>query len=415
MIKPSYLKPLDGLRGIVAIFIVLYHWPMQYLSTSVGGELLQWFYVMSGYLICRILVFDKANHPTFGSYIGRFYYRRSFRIFPLYLAYVFIGIALYFASFGFPFLKQFAGEVGQNWGYLFTYTYNYMGLGNFLMDRDYNSSFFFGHMWSLSLEEQFYIVIPFLVYFLSIRQLKIVMIAAIFLGPALRAVFFNLLSTWNPDDIHWAAVTTFRMGHTQIDSFGWGCLLAITGFKWIKRPFRAFVLFLAFMAVVYIFNRWLVTMQGSSFAEIGANRRLEVWFFHNYQHLYVISMINFAPTLIILAFERGFDIPWLFRNKFLSYLGKISYGVYVYHVPVLYLWLVSYHKFMPFRPDVNSPFLHHFGFELIAFVVYWVLLVGVSHLSFVHFEVYFLHWKERLDARKYAHLREKNDGQQQKG
>jgi peptidoglycan/LPS O-acetylase OafA/YrhL len=233
-----------------------------------------------------------------------------------------------------------------------------------------------------------------------------VVISAIILGPVSRGISFAVLQGWNPDDIQWAAVNAFRMGHTQIDSFAIGCLLAITGFKRIKNHMRALILILLLMGVVYAFNRWLVVYQGDTFEAIGGNRKLEVWFFHNYQHLYVFTLINFVAAFFFMAFERGFNVAWLLNNRFMAYLGKISYGVYVYHVPILAFWLIFYFKTMPFKPGEASPFIHKILFEFLAFAGYWILLFLTSHLSFKYFEEYFLILKEKIDARKFAKLHE---------
>lgn len=402
MSKLTYIKQIDGFRGVVALIIVLYHWPMEYFSVSVGGEFLQWFYVLSGYLISRILLYDKSKNPGLKDFITNFLYRRSFRIFPLYFAFLFLGLMVYFLGVFMPFFKPFAEEMSRNWAYLVTYTYNYMGVGNFMMDKSYTSSLMFGHMWSLSLEEQFYIFYPFLVYFLSLRNLKIAIVAAIILGPVMRGVSFALLQEWNPDDVVFSAVNAFRMTHCQIDSFAIGSLLAITGFKRIKNHKLALGIIVLLYVAINVFNRWLVIQQGSSYEEIGGHRRQEVWTFHNYQHLYFFTVINFMGAFFFMAFERGYDLFGLFSTKLAAYLGKISYGIYVYHVPILAFWLIGYHKLMPFVPGANASFVHKIGFEFIAFAGYWILLIGISHISYTYFEMYFLKLKEKIDAKKAA-------------
>jgi len=278
-----------------------------------------------------------------------------------------------------------------------------MGFFNHYLHIDFESTHLFGHLWSLSLEEQFYFTYPVLVFFLSEKQLKYSVIAAIIAGPLLRLGGYEWLMSLNPDH-KWASVNLYRMAPFQVDSFAIGCLLALTGFEKIRRPLRALVLLIAFTFGVYLFNRWYaVAIDGTSFKEIGGNRQLEQWLTYNYQHVYLFTLVNFGAAFFVMCFERGHNVAgWLFNNKMMAYLGKISYGIYVYHVPVLFFWLLFYTKMVPRRLFEQYSWLY----EIAAFIPFWILLLGISHLSYKYYEEYFLRWKERLDARKYASLHE---------
>ncbi len=401
--KLGYVGYLDGFRGVFCLLIVAYHWPMQYLSISFGWEVLQTFFVISGYLITRILLNDKDKNPGFKDFYNRFLYRRSFRIFPLYFAFIGFWTLIYFlgllANSGF--LKTLTEDIGTNGGFLYTYLYNFASFFNHFRGVEDVKFTFFGHLWSLSLEEQFYLLFPIIVFLLNRRQLLYTAIAITVLTPLIRYFGYEWLMSVNPDH-KWASVNLYRMAPFQMDSFAIGCLLALTGFKRIKKHVAATLGLLIAIFLIYVANRYLVTLQGSSFQEIGGDRKLEQWLTTNYQHVYLFTLVNFGAAFIVMCFERGAGlIPKLFDNKLMVYFGKISYGIYVFHIPVLYFWLVFYSAIVPLWVLKKYPFIYEFA----AWVPYIALVLLFSHLSYKYFELYFLKLKEKFDAKKYAKLR----------
>jgi peptidoglycan/LPS O-acetylase OafA/YrhL len=192
------------------------------------------------------------------------------------------------------------------------------------------------------------------------------------------------------------------MAPFQMDSFAIGCLLALTGFKRIKNAVSFTWIFLGGLVAIYVANRYLVIYQGSSFEAIGGGRRLEEWLTTNYQHVYLFTLVNFGAAFIVMCFERGYGlIPKLFNNKVMVYFGKISYGIYVFHIPVLYFWLLLYSSIVPKWVFKKVPFIY----EIAAWIPYFSLVFLFSHLSYKYFEIYFLKWKEKIDKKKFAKLR----------
>lgn len=144
---------------------------------SLGVDL---FFVLSGFLITRILLQSYGNQH----YFSRFYYRRSLRIFPLYfatLAVLLIALpAISSGAIGFPRAsdKQF---------YLWTYTTN--------LKMSWDNQWGFGyldHFWSLAVEEQFYLAWPLVVFFFPARVLRIAVFGAV--GCAVARALFCFLS-----------------------------------------------------------------------------------------------------------------------------------------------------------------------------------------------------------------------------
>ena len=160
-----HIKALDGIRALAILPVVFFHLGL----LPVGWVGVQLFFVLSGYLITKILVAAKENDLR--PYLSRFYWRRSLRIFPLY--FVFLAIAaISFSAFR------------EDWPWLVTYTANFARL------RETDLSEPFVHLWSLAVEEQFYLVWPFVLYFASTDALRRLIIAIIVAAPLLRLGIF---------------------------------------------------------------------------------------------------------------------------------------------------------------------------------------------------------------------------------
>lgn len=398
--KSGYVNYLDGFRGFCCFFLIAYHWPMPLMSISFGWEVLQAFFTLSGYLIVRILLNDKNKFFYFKDYFPRYFYRRSFRIFPLYFGFIFFWFAVHHIAVFVEnnFLIEQTSEVDRNFGFLLTYVYNFMGLFNHFRDVDPIGSSIFGHLWSLSLEEQFYLIAPFIVFFLNRKQLIYLFLAVVVLSPLIRYGGYWWLHSINPDD-RWIGTNLYRMAPFQMDSFAAGGLLAVTGFKRIKKPVLVTLSFIAFVLCVYAFIRWyVVAFQDTSFQEIGGERKLEVWLIHNHQYIYIFTLVNMCVAFIVMCFERGIGLlPWLFENRLMKYFGKISYGIYVYHLPVLWFSLLFYSKYVPKWVLEKYPAVY----EIAAWSIFMGITLALSHYSYKYFESYFLSWKAKLDKIKY--------------
>ena len=156
--------------------------PQRLLFGLPWGTGVQLFFVISGFLITGILIDNKPLDDApreAGLRVWRsFYLRRALRIFPLFYLVIFGSLALGFDS------------IGSSWVWHTTYLSN----GYYFLT---NSRDAFGHFWSLAVEEQFYLVWPFLVLLLSIRQLPKWIILTIIVAPVFRIVI--MAATGNAD------------------------------------------------------------------------------------------------------------------------------------------------------------------------------------------------------------------------
>ena len=141
----NYLKPIDGLRGLAILLVLMFHLEIAYFGWA--GVIL--FFVLSGYLITKTLYTEKESSSPLKNKFRNFWARRALRIFPLYYLYFFILLLILI-------FKGLPANPEMPW--LFTYSYN------FYLINVYDTkgpSFLTGHLWSLSIEEQFYLFFPF--------------------------------------------------------------------------------------------------------------------------------------------------------------------------------------------------------------------------------------------------------------
>jgi peptidoglycan/LPS O-acetylase OafA/YrhL len=316
-ITRGFIRELDGLRGI-AISLVLVHrfWPddgplKRFASLAelgwVGVDL---FFVISGFLIAGILLDTKHADVGRAPYFKNFYARRMLRIFPLY--YLFVGavlIAFPLAQGGPYFETPFIRSAGSPLYYL-------CYLGNVPEAIGHDPPYFLAPVWSLAIEEQFYIVFPFLVWVLPKPKLGKVLLALILLAPLFRFAVW-LIAPGN-ERIQYLS-TPCRM-----DSIAMGCMVALIFRTATKLP-SAVVLgrvacgLLVACAATFLFGG---LSRVSTFGKIGG---------------YSLVAVTFAAVVAFVVTSRDTAaVAWL-RWRPLTYLGKICYGTYLLHRPADFL------------------------------------------------------------------------------
>lgn len=444
----GYLSSLDGYRAFGTFVVLMHHVPFIFIRTpfAYGWWVLQSFFVISGFLLTMILLKEKEKGFPFGHYLKNFYLKRFYRIFPLYWAFLALfGLILFI--FGVTQVPLFSGlmqEYKQNWLFLWTYTYNFKELANFLQDLNCNLSPFFSHLWSLSVEEQFYLMLPFMVFFLSKDNLKRLVLAIIIGSPLLRLgtyFYFNHLAFtpeyaeyFSKDDFlkeSWVAVIILRSTWCQLDCLAFGMALALWDFKWIVSPKKVFWwVFAGFVALVTI--NGIIIAAGTETAHIEAiavhnpllRKAMEIFpmaflkFYltvsehinltQNYQFVYMYSVVNTLSFLIVLSCIRNEPIMNFFKRESIVYSGKITYGAYVFHYPLLMFLILftlpimtkvqklSNKAFTMFLGDYAGVAGSQLASEITMLIIYLPLLWILSHWSFKYFEMYFIKLKARV-------------------
>jgi len=256
MTKADHLPSLDGLRAISIALVLLGHLSgtrgFVRLDLGIGdyahlGVVV--FFVISGFLITRLMLSEHTKSGRVS--LKLFYARRALRLFPA--AYAFIACVALLWLAGIVQLQP------RDMWHAVTYTMNY------LPDRSWQ----FGHLWSLSVEEQFYLIWPCTFVLFGTRRAGWVLAAVILFGPVARSGAWLLLRGTPYYDL--------EMFPMVADSIAMGCLLAKVG-GWLERKNWYLRLFkpaysLALVALVLLINRYMgytvISVFGTSIVNAG--------------------------------------------------------------------------------------------------------------------------------------------------
>jgi peptidoglycan/LPS O-acetylase OafA/YrhL len=347
-----YIKSLDGVRGIAVLLVMLFH--LGYAPFGWIG--VQIFFVLSGYLITAILL--DMKHLPLTAYLGRFYWRRSLRIFPLYTVVLFVSAMVYF-FWDAP--RDFLNDLP----YLATYTTNF----GRLRQSDIDPAFV--HLWSLAVEEQFYLIWPLLIYSIPNRSLKAVVVGIILIAPTWRlATYFYFMDT--PELVGRAI---YGLPFSQFDAFALGAAIVLWDLRQLNNAGKLFVVaavMAALAGAIVILHQHFLGPGAIKWSFGYAMYLLPLYeFVWGYSILDIVSMIG-----IICAIQR-LEASRFLENFAIVYLGRISYGVYVLHVPILVVITSS---------AATGP---------IFFMVYGTIVVTVSAASYRWLEKPFLNLKDR--------------------
>lgn len=356
----AMIPGLDGLRAIAFLFVFAFH--TNYFQMGWTGVTL--FFVLSGFLITGILLDMKAGLTT-GQYFVKFYGRRFLRIFPLYYFYLILIAALAAWLISIPFRPNYMQIVLDQIWYAVAYMYDF-----FFATAAFQKSYFLDHFWSLSVEEQFYIFWPLLLLLVPERYLKKLFIGFILLGPVSRLALFFL---------HGSGVFRFLadspahfiypLPFSHIDAFALGAY--ISRFP-IPRARQQFFLLAGLIPMIGLISEYMATRSVGDISALGYPLHMP----EAYKFIWAYSLLNyfFAVTIYGVAKEGWFThfLEW----RPLRYLGKISYGLYVYHFPII--WFAGRIADLGIEPPLLQP--------LSALVAFLATLL-VASLSF--------HWIER--------------------
>jgi peptidoglycan/LPS O-acetylase OafA/YrhL len=368
----KYNPQLDSMRALAALAIIAYH----YVLFPAGWIGVQFFFVLSGFLISGIVLNGKKQYETQGMlfFFKDFYKRRMRRLFPLYFGYLGLLILLYF----------FIGKpeaLNNEWLWLFTYTVNIRWLFN-----DYTFHMVYGHLWSLSLEWQFYLFWPFFLWKLSEKHFLKVMLCLIPVAMLIRIIEYMVCShltylvgyNGSPEK---QALAAYALPLSHLDAFVFGALLCDRRFRqFLCKPIVAYVSILAPMAAGLLL---VVLIPAYPSVSLGWPINLPLAF----QWIWGYSLLNLASAAIIVNLIKRKD-AWLFsftKLKLFQHLGKISYGIYVYHPIIIFITLGLSAKIHPFP-----------GSKILELLMVMLLTCAAAHFSYELWEKRFLKKKKPI-------------------
>ena len=295
------IPSLDGLRAISVGLVVAAHMggfigqKIPFISMWIyvfwGFLGVQTFFVISGFLITLLLL--KELNATGTISLGRFYFRRALRIFPPFYAYLAVSLALTLAG-------VFAGEL-RAFIVAGTYTTNYLGGGSDLLE----------HTWTLSLEEQFYLLWPAALLLLGTRKSIRLAIWLILLSPLSRIVTYYLAP-------HHRALVG-GMLHSGLDSIMFGCLLALL---WENARFNQFVQPLV--------RGWVAALSGLFVLVLSPALQLRFQGSYSLVIGFTLNAICISQLLLYVVRVPNSALGWVLNTRVLRHLGVISYGLYLW-------------------------------------------------------------------------------------
>jgi peptidoglycan/LPS O-acetylase OafA/YrhL len=330
----SHVDSLDGIRGIAVSLVVLFHFGI----LPAGWIGVQIFFVLSGYLITGILLREKER--SLSEYLGRFYWRRSLRIFPLYFWFLAIAAASY-AFYGEP--KSF----GLDWPYLITYTTNF----GRLRSTDIGPAFI--HLWSLAVEEQFYLVWPILTYFLPLPVFKLVVSTILILTPLVRLALYLAFQGHDSD---WIGRNIYSLPISQLDAFASGAAVVLWQLHKLQNAGRWFLSAATITALcgvaVILHDHYFYKNAFKSSLGYSMFLAPDWGFVWGYSVLNITAAIGVICAVQRLRYVRILEHPWIVR------VGVISYGIYVYHLPIrIFVEDVGLRGFLSFVSYVSTIFV----------------------------------------------------------
>lgn len=314
----EYNRQIDGLRFFAVFGVLIFHFKaldfpcFNWIPFGYGVDL---FFVISGYLITKILLVNKEKiilkDTSIKKVLIAFYFRRSLRIFPIYYLTIFYLLVINF---------QNTREV---WLWLVTYTTNFY----ISLDHPYIGSF--NHLWSLAVEEQFYLIWPFIILIIPKKNIGITIISLIIFSLLFKIFFFKLFGFKTA--LNALPISCF-------DSLGFGALVAyLSIYKnniLSKINSIKFLIPISFTTFLYF---TVINKDFISVITVNSNFLFSVFAF------FVISKAS--------QDKFGIIIKYILENKYIVHFGKISYGIYLYHF------------FMPDFYNQMHDFFPHFFFD----------------------------------------------------
>ncbi|WP_234110728.1 acyltransferase family protein [Chryseobacterium sp. R2A-55] len=363
--KIVFFPGLNGIRALAAIGVMLSHIALSFKNTDVGfylfgskdGKPKSWvlgehgvtmFFVLSGFLITYLLL--KERHTSGKIHIASFYKRRILRIWPLYYLYLFV-VLLYLYIVGAP------ANITSSGPYFYLF---FLANIPFILEKAIPS---LAHLWSIAVEEQFYIFWPLFFKISNQLLLKIILVFIVVLSITRVVLWYYmpfsvpaLLSVVNRFDCMLIGASGAVLYYKKSSAF----------LKVVDNKLTQFIaLGILFLMLI---NRFV--------------------FFNSIIEVFVVELLTLA---IIIGQINVKNRLVNFNNRTMDYIGKLSYGIYIIHVLILHL-VSEYIDWSVIENEIFKIFAIYFT------VI--VLTLFLAHISYNFFELRFLRLKN-----KYAYVK----------
>jgi len=343
---------ITGLRFFLAVFVMIFHTAEFCSKHNIpfynslplfhkGYEAVCMFFSLSGFLIIRQLYLEKEKTKTIS--LKNFYFRRALRIFPLYFLILIFGLIYY---------NYILPKLGYVEGFNTNYNlYEGLLLSVFFMPNVFAALYKPGGiievLWSIGVEEQFYLFVAPMLLLLPLKRINLFLLVFTIV---VFIMYFN-----NEGNI----VSKYNMLFFYFTSSGIVSIILTKNMQLVNNKLIA--LFLLAFFVFYFTTNFFVNSLSLA----------------NYN---LFSMLLFSLVIGFLSYKPY----WVLNHNVTTYLGKISYGIYLYHVIVIQFIGLIYIKIFS-KLELN--------FYLIVLVYNSIVLlmtIYISHLSYQYFEKFFI-------------------------
>jgi len=363
------IRGLDAVRGIAFLVVFLVH-----TGYNNGGWVsIQIFFVLSGFLITGILVDMKRTLPR-KEFFLKFYGRRFLRIFPLYYFYLVLAVLMLVIALHFGAMRNKVNLFVSLFLPAVLYVYNFFTL---IAKETFP---FTNHLWSLCVEEQFYLVWPLLIFLVPAKSHNKLFIASIVAGNLFRVAFS--MANLAGDLPHFAegfSRAMFVLPFTHLDAFAWGAYASQNKLASSSRQFAFLSILLPVLGFSY--NTFVLgrfeNVGGLGFPYLMENGNQYIWGY---------TVINYWAVTFIDAVAKENLFTRVLSLKVFIYLGKISYGLYIYHLGIVW---ITYRAFLKIIPQPGAAQI--FGLAMLQLT----LTVIIASLSYRYFELPLLNLKNK--------------------
>ncbi|WP_147040743.1 acyltransferase family protein, partial [Skermanella aerolata] len=387
----TWIPELDGLRGLAALTVALTHlFPDTWLNGfSTANMAVSFFFSLSAFLMSYLLTLEEMHDGKIR--IAKFYLRRVFRIWPLYVATMIFIVVLAGPAGPFRGTSHVIEHMTLEWFWnlglvpfllFFNLNMSGFGFGPLVFDR---IPHFFGVIWSINVEEKFYAVFPFL-FLLFTKSKKASYIIIVCFGALLiRTFLMYYLGPGNPHGIPFS-MYYFSLSYVEIFFLG-----AIAGricahnhiqnnsvINLIKSKYFGvvFILIIPIFGYYWHFSLWSPYLWWSSGA-------------------YMIMAAIFSSLLIWVFYNRTSIAAKLLRSSPFRVLGRLSFAIYLLHLPAFAIarYLLEIYEYGQVTPSPDSWIYE--SLRTIAIIAVLLLLSTLAHFCV---ERPFLSLKESFDS-----------------
>ncbi len=331
--------------------------PLIAYSSALG---VVFFFVLSGFLITYLLLKEKESNNSIA--IGKFYLRRALRIWPLYYLIFILGFFVlpYFDFFAVPGQDIFFQQ--NFWGNLLLYAFFMPNLAFAIYTTAVPN---IGQSWSIGVEEQFYLLWPLL-----IRKSKNVLKSILWIAGIIIALKGLILLSAPFVKIEVLVVLKKFLAMSKLECMALGGLGAYLLFnkkdqilRIVYKPLTQITSVIMIPILIYFIPNALEDI------------------------LHLLFSISFLVIILNVAGNENSILR--FENRVLQYLGRISYGFYMFHVMCIVFTIHTLDKYIGLNNDITTP--QH----ILLYGISFLLTVAVSSLSYHIFEMAFIRLKDK--------------------